>query len=682
MNNNNDGRDTDITEQPTAEYPTLGEHDLPPDEGTVEINAPARATASHEKESAEAAFWLSHLEAEVGRLHAKWESIDAEFKSREVRLARLNEEIGLRDATIAKLSEELQLETAALHAADDRLKSKDGEIAALIEERRARDERITALAAQLKAAAEADKNTTATIERLEAETSQLKDVVRQEQAVATGIAVRNEELLAEQHRLQGKLHDLEMYIDCRRDRWTELEAELAEHKAALSGLEQSLKERDAAIARHDEEKRELAARLTELEQLCAELTARRKERDEAFGELQASLAAHVEQAKVLATEHLSRKKEVEDATQKALDIQRNVEALERDIKRRDESIEALQKELEHSKTAHAELAAANGKLTTRAEELDKGLTERAEQARLLREDLRMSHDQLRLVQQQLADRTTQLAASQQALDQKTRHVERVSNDLAGARQDIARLNSDIEKVDARAAEAAKLRADAAAEVEQLKRELTAQREAMTHLETELRAKKATADLLERSVGRITNLGASLAALEQRMDSDAEAAGPRPILPIADLVATIAADRVQPTTADASSKPTELLPIDLLLDNAPSDDIVDVGVGERPELDAGRKLVLTVGGETVDYPIDKKLMTIGRAHGADIRISSHFVSRLHAKIKTNGIATVIEDAGSKNGVLVNLEPVKRRVLRHGDVVALGQDLSLRFVDATH
>jgi pSer/pThr/pTyr-binding forkhead associated (FHA) protein len=42
--------------------------------------------------------------------------------------------------------------------------------------------------------------------------------------------------------------------------------------------------------------------------------------------------------------------------------------------------------------------------------------------------------------------------------------------------------------------------------------------------------------------------------------------------------------------------------------------------------------------------------------------------------------VIEDAGSKNGILVNSERVKRCILRDGDIVSLGGELDLRFVDA--
>ena len=74
------------------------------------------------------------------------------------------------------------------------------------------------------------------------------------------------------------------------------------------------------------------------------------------------------------------------------------------------------------------------------------------------------------------------------------------------------------------------------------------------------------------------------------------------------------------------------------------------------------------------------MTIGRGHASDIRIASHFVSRLHAKVRTDEGATIIEDAGSKNGVLVNSQRIRRRVLHHGDIVSLGGDFNLRFVDS--
>ena len=105
------------------------------------------------------------------------------------------------------------------------------------------------------------------------------------------------------------------------------------------------------------------------------------------------------------------------------------------------------------------------------------------------------------------------------------------------------------------------------------------------------------------------------------------------------------------------------------------------MASRTDSETNRKLIITIGGEAFHYPLVKEHMTIGRGRGSDIRIASHFVSRVHAKINTDGGATIIEDAGSKNGITVNSERVLRRVLRDGDVINLGYDLDLRFVDAT-
>jgi pSer/pThr/pTyr-binding forkhead associated (FHA) protein len=49
------------------------------------------------------------------------------------------------------------------------------------------------------------------------------------------------------------------------------------------------------------------------------------------------------------------------------------------------------------------------------------------------------------------------------------------------------------------------------------------------------------------------------------------------------------------------------------------------------------------------------------------------------VLTHSIGTVIEDLGSKNGLLVNSQPVTRRVLQDGDIVSLGGKLDLKYVE---
>ncbi len=690
-NNNNEGSALDITDQPTGEYPALTEGDVPTEPPT-ELNGTSHAAPTDKDDSVKAAFWLSHLETEVSRLHAKWHTIDAEFKTREARIAELHAQVAKREATIAQLSADLQRETAALKAADESLAGKDGEIVALTEDRRARDERIAALATELADAEVAHKATRDEVDRARAEAARLTESLRQEQAAVAASVQRHAEMLAEQHALQVKLQDLETYIDGRHDSWAAQNAKLADYKDALLGLEKTVKARDAVIAQHDEDKRQLAARILELERQCSELAGRRKEREEAYDELQKKLALHFETTEQLKAEHAARTKEMEHAVKQAVDSARHIESLERGIQRREETLTALTTELEHNKSAVAELTIAKNKLTSRVDELEKGLEDRSAQMQTLRSDLRMSHDQLRLAQQQLSDRTTQLASSQEAVDQKSRHIERLVNELDSLRQETAKLRADLDKVEAHAAELGALRGEALTEVQHLKAELTAQQELVASLEAELRSKQATEDLLERSVGRITNLGASLAALDKQMgagaDGDDEVAPTSDeslILPmdkssidLADFVATLAADERVEAAAEAAAN-EELLPMDLLLDDSPNE-VLDVG--DRTRIEGPRKLVITLGGEAIDYPIVKNLMTIGRGHESDIRIASHFVSRIHAKVCTKGIATIIEDAGSKNGILVNSERVKRKVLRHGDVVSIGGELNLKFVDALH
>jgi hypothetical protein len=71
------------------------------------------------------------------------------------------------------------------------------------------------------------------------------------------------------------------------------------------------------------------------------------------------------------------------------------------------------------------------------------------------------------------------------------------------------------------------------------------------------------------------------------------------------------------------------------------------------------------------PLRGDVTTIGRGHGADIRLDDPSVSRLHAEIVRRGPYIYIADLGlSRNGTRVNGRPVARRVLDDGDVLSFG------------
>lgn len=71
-----------------------------------------------------------------------------------------------------------------------------------------------------------------------------------------------------------------------------------------------------------------------------------------------------------------------------------------------------------------------------------------------------------------------------------------------------------------------------------------------------------------------------------------------------------------------------------------------------------------------YPIEDRVLFIGRDASNTIILSDRQVSRKHAYICPQGSQYIIEDMGSVNGTLVNNHPVRRQVLNPGDIITLG------------
>ncbi|MEM1417119.1 MAG: FHA domain-containing protein [Myxococcota bacterium] len=82
---------------------------------------------------------------------------------------------------------------------------------------------------------------------------------------------------------------------------------------------------------------------------------------------------------------------------------------------------------------------------------------------------------------------------------------------------------------------------------------------------------------------------------------------------------------------------------------------------RLELQNGTARIRLAGAEIV----------VGRARDCHLVLEGARVSRRHARFSWDGEASVLEDLGSRNGVLVNALPVTAPVrLRHGDRVTIG------------
>lgn len=107
---------------------------------------------------------------------------------------------------------------------------------------------------------------------------------------------------------------------------------------------------------------------------------------------------------------------------------------------------------------------------------------------------------------------------------------------------------------------------------------------------------------------------------------------------------------------------------------------DVSLGNATKVDR-RPVLISIRGELLATPIplERDLVTIGRALDADIRLNDSKASRLHAQITvepdiSTGISRFqIKDLGSTNGTLVNGEPVKIALLNDGDKILIGDHL---------
>jgi pSer/pThr/pTyr-binding forkhead associated (FHA) protein len=96
--------------------------------------------------------------------------------------------------------------------------------------------------------------------------------------------------------------------------------------------------------------------------------------------------------------------------------------------------------------------------------------------------------------------------------------------------------------------------------------------------------------------------------------------------------------------------------------------------ERP------KLMLTLNGSILDeFPMSKRIMTIGRKSDNDIQLDSGIVSRHHAQVKMVGRHCQLLDLNSRNGTCVNGKPVQKVDLSDGDEIAIG-DHKLTYVEA--
>ena len=96
-------------------------------------------------------------------------------------------------------------------------------------------------------------------------------------------------------------------------------------------------------------------------------------------------------------------------------------------------------------------------------------------------------------------------------------------------------------------------------------------------------------------------------------------------------------------------------------------------GADAELPEGATLVIRLGGGRSGeaFPINRELMTIGRAPNSDVFLDDITVSREHARLERTPNGLVLTDQGSLNGTYVNRERIESTQLSDGDELQIGK-----------
>ncbi len=321
-------------------------------------------------------------------------------------------------------------------------------------------------------------------------------------------------------------------------------------------------------------------------------------------------------------------------------LERRVAQKDAELAARAREQEALKAKIADLERTGVELAGRRKERETAYEELQARLTEQIALTTQLRSELASAAKDAEGKRAAIEADRNQLGAR---IFEMTASLRERDDQIAGLQTRISTAEQAMSDAEERAATQELKCAEATTQVENLQRELAARAEVVVRLEAALSARQQALDLLERNVQRLDQLGASLAGLDNKFSSVG-----------AEIVA---------------ANPTAV--------NGHSNGSVNGNGATQP---SGRKLIAVDAATRTSYALHNGEMTIGRAAKNHIRIASPFISRVHARIRMRDSAAIIEDLGSKNGVLVNdARVVHQAALHNGDVISLGGTLELTYVD---
>jgi DNA-binding CsgD family transcriptional regulator len=97
-------------------------------------------------------------------------------------------------------------------------------------------------------------------------------------------------------------------------------------------------------------------------------------------------------------------------------------------------------------------------------------------------------------------------------------------------------------------------------------------------------------------------------------------------------------------------------------------------GDRIKAQTPKQPLFRLRREAEEIDVPETEWVVGRAVDCGLRLAGGLVSRYHARFRHCPEGLVLEDLGSRNGVLVNqIRIAAATLLKHGDTIAIGLDV---------
>jgi chromosome segregation ATPase len=623
MANDNKKSNKLVSEQdddPTAELELLSEADCVEDTPIQQVEAESDANTfdfdKHEADVGGSDETIARLKSD---LQSRTESIDKlqfDIEQLRSRWSGLEKEIEVREEVTKNLTEDLKAAHKKQSRTDKRLKKRDKE--------------IESLQAQLSDRTESLKDSARLLEQSKEQVQELNGRTDTLQAKLDAAEKKLSAAEKESQLERSEKQDTKVELQSLSDELRKLKKELSASRASAAELQQYVDCRKS-----DWEKQEALLRENNIsiEQLTNELT-------DANVRLQDNGSAHVD----LNTKLESLKVERDD-------LLKEITQLRKDTNNEDSA--AADKRL---------LAEQTGMLAGKDFEISE-LNNQISRTESYADELRRQLQDQLAVAEELQTRQKHLEISLTSANMQVRElsegIEELRSNNATLLEEKTGLREEFEKevrqIRFELGEAQETIADRESLTHQLTSDLVDTRESNMNLESRLSTSeeenKATIAKLKRELSQIKSLNEEL---NEKLSTKDNA------------IAALLEELTKRSEAIESIGEIEDAIHDL--DDRMSERIDEKGGVERERIT--RLLIGKIDGQKLRFPLFKNRLTIGRTGHNDIQLKAPYISRRHAVIVTDDGSTRIVDWGSKNGVYVNTDRVKEKILRNGDIVTIG------------